>query len=1216
MNNAKINKTSIDHNKLKRQQKQTCRGIAENKSGCRYAVEDGKQCCKRSHADMEDYTDEMFENLQLCKHCPRPRWRYFGDNDRCDNCQKEENNNHEEEFCMGTQKSDGKPCRNKIVNGNRFCLRNHAYMENYTDDMMDNLKKCSGCLRLVYNGHFLNDSIQCMECQKRGEGNRAVIKKLPKKMCQHEGCKYSVKDEGVFCGLHKKIDQFLIDAAEQGKNPCDEYIRGCRTLLDPDYKNKRCEECLKKIAGQDRIRRNTKKKKATKAREENKDAPKCSNNGCSGVDKNMSHFKTENGKESLICDECREKNKEKDRGRKRINIKTNDKVLNAIKKSADKRKIAYDIPEEFALKTLQENCHYCGIHNAKENDYGIKYSYMTFDRIDSNKYYTADNIVSACIMCNVMKLTHTQEDFMKYCKNIFDNFGSENDWDHNNVERLTYARHVADCRKKKRKNELNSRDVLQITQKRCYYCDNTNRPNQIGIDRVDPNIGYTKKNTLVACCSICNLMKLDTKIDEFYNHILKILLTNAKITQEQYDGNVKKIKKITNRKKWVIEELSKTFEYDGKQNQNRKGIHIFDKPSKYYIDKIWGGYNIQYFEPEIIFCETEEEINIWMFFRLIISSHFPTKCNGKDHKILIRDKFTQMYVAITSLSCSRPNWSDATDIGKILRVRNVYNISTCVAIPPFSYNFNGGKLATLLMFSKEVYEYMASKNIIIAGLMTYSLHGDSIQYSGIDSFKFVGYTKCKGIDNTKVPMKVYTAMKNIMIKEHFPIEDRITNVKLFCATNGIIDATVHNVKRGIYFGTTGNNSIDFLQEKTGQFEPTLKSVREISEYWYLNFAIPRINELIKRNNMMVNYNYDAYYVDDTGYNRHRKKKSLMKKRTYEDDLNDDNEKRKVINYWMSHYNDSLSSMEKALNLDRRSITNIIFQNNYKQMNDDLKIELKSHIAERSKLFEKNEKHKFKVAKVDEIIRKEHNYNENSKKIDNNIQLVFVKRNLYITYQKCTDLSNLSRFTKIEGVMSGKWNIVNNECDGKNDNIITLVHEKCNIDGIEKTKTLHEANNMIFKIGISQKDIEFNISDMTILETPLCVTGKNNVFVDTYRKTITNKIEITLGYGYNEITKLKLITYIHIKLVQNHHRINTECSCDDCIHFMAKKFTQKTIYTNNYLGLSDSNEQKSCLEINDMLNKKNTNTSNNKVIVMKKVKKYKDEERDVQCIVKN
>ena len=40
---------SKDPNKEKRQAMQTCRGYANNRTPCRYSVEDGKKCCTSSH---------------------------------------------------------------------------------------------------------------------------------------------------------------------------------------------------------------------------------------------------------------------------------------------------------------------------------------------------------------------------------------------------------------------------------------------------------------------------------------------------------------------------------------------------------------------------------------------------------------------------------------------------------------------------------------------------------------------------------------------------------------------------------------------------------------------------------------------------------------------------------------------------------------------------------------------------------------------------------------------------------------------------------------------------------------------------------------------------------------------------------------------------------------------------------------------------------------
>ena len=165
-------KKIFDYNKVKRQEKQTCRSKAENGENCRYEVKEGKNCCSK-HADMEDYTDEMFENLKLCKHCPRPRWKFLGDGDKCQQCQ-------DKRYCHAKQRS-GIACRNKVVDGNKFCLRNHKYMENYTEEMLNNLKNCPGCHQNRYVGEFKKTNTQCNSCLERNAQNRKIAKEKAEK---------------------------------------------------------------------------------------------------------------------------------------------------------------------------------------------------------------------------------------------------------------------------------------------------------------------------------------------------------------------------------------------------------------------------------------------------------------------------------------------------------------------------------------------------------------------------------------------------------------------------------------------------------------------------------------------------------------------------------------------------------------------------------------------------------------------------------------------------------------------------------------------------------------------------------------------------------------------------------------------------------------------------------------------------------------------------
>lgn len=53
----------------------------------------------------------------------------------------------------------------------------------------------------------------------------------------------------------------------------------------------------------------------------------------------------------------------------------------------------------------------------------------------------------------------------------------------------------------------------------CVYCSGEIKT--IGLDRIDPKIGYVIAN-LISCCSWCNSMKLDKGIEEFRKKIKKI----------------------------------------------------------------------------------------------------------------------------------------------------------------------------------------------------------------------------------------------------------------------------------------------------------------------------------------------------------------------------------------------------------------------------------------------------------------------------------------------------------------------------------------------------------------------------------------------------------------------------------------------------------------------------------------------------------------------
>lgn len=1155
----------IDYNKLKRQEKQTCKGLAENGTKCGYGVEDGFNCCTR-HSDMEDYTEEMFEKVQKCTRCPRPRWRLLIDGKYCVNC--------DEKYCKGPE-ADSSRCHLKKTPGKKFCSRNHAYMEDYTDVMMDNLKFCKGCKKWRYIGHFGGKETCEVVCQKRCASNREKARHYrgPQKLCQHDGCGSSVKiTDNIFCKKHI-LDQFVIDAEKAGKKVCANYRRKCRTLLEKNYEKSRCEKCLASDRKKDTKRRADKKEKAIKNTTDTHQSCLDCGDMCEKKD-----FVNKD-KISTFCSHCREKRLNYERRRIKNDTMTNQQQIRYMRHNSLRRNLNYNLSDEFSLRLLSLPCHYCNKYYSNVNFYGETYSKMGIDRIDNNGHYTEDNVVTACFVCNRMKHMSTYEDFFKYCYNIFENFGSENDWDGTiKVAKSSLKVHKAECARRHIKTQLTKEDIINITSKRCYYCDSKNKKNQIGIDRVDSVIGYTKANKLVACCGICNDMKVDTNIDVFYNNILDILLHKGMINKETYDAKHKIIKPPSSQIKWVNECLGKVYEYDGKENKDRRNVHNFDNPSQHYIDKIWRGFDVRTFSPELEFCETQEQMDTWMFFRIAISSHYPSKLSSVDKLILIRDRFTKQYVALTSLCRVRPGWSDKSTIGKLLRNDNVYNISTCVSIPPFSFNFNGGKLATMLMFSSEVYQYMKQKNIIIAGLTTYSLHGESIQYSDITNFKMIGYTQknASGKDNTKVPMKVYSAMIRIMRKKQYPLHgSKVHNIKEYCANQGLIDATVHGVQRAIYFGTMGEDqkkSMNYLLGLTGEYNPTCKTVDEISKIWFTNYAYPRFVNLVKRNSVMVDYNYDTYYVDKSSYDRHRKKQSLLRQKQNMRDIED--KKRKIINCWFSNKTQSWSFIERETSaivegVDRRYISKLINQNDYSSLTHQEKLVVQNFIDSRDALVVHSEHIVVLDEKINAYIEQFRKFKENTVIEERHISVK--KPRLYITTQNLNDVRMFNRFTKIEGLKQGRWTVhPQSQNDAYNLEMTYDDYEQYVKTDITTECLEFEHTDMIFKIGLTQTDKEFNLGDIEMFDAPIRITGKDNIFVNLRNSIVTNKIRATIEKVFDEASQRQQIVSIKIVPILNCHRIHSyECVCDICIAFLLKQSIQKHTYDDILINMTIS-----------------------------------------------
>ena len=159
-----------------------------------------------------------------------------------------------------------------------------------------------------------------------------------------------------------------------------------------------------------------------------------------------------------------------------------------------------------------------------------------------------------------------------------------------------------------------------------------------------------------------------------------------------------------------------------------------------YEDLVFNGNieDIKNIQISLEFVETKNQESIFEYYRNVVSSVPQYNIPGRQVKILVKDNNSKKYLGLLQLTIDllvnekKNNFLQITEkdyekYKKILRDCGV-NISICVPLQPFGFNYCGGKMLAMLAFSKEVYDYYYDKyKTKIAYIMTTSINGKSIQ---------------------------------------------------------------------------------------------------------------------------------------------------------------------------------------------------------------------------------------------------------------------------------------------------------------------------------------------------------------------------------------------------------------------------------------------------------------------------------------------------------
>lgn len=295
--------------------------------------------------------------------------------------------------------------------------------------------------------------------------------------------------------------------------------------------------------------------------------------------------------------------------------------------------------------------------------------------------------------------------------------------------------------------------------------------------------------------------------------------------------------------------------------QNTKVMKKFE--NKIYNTEDWTKFNIK---PVLEFCETNNQTQLYQYYRKKVSSLPYTGVVGRAIRILVRDDFTNKYIGIMCLSSDVYNLGERdayiqktnnciTD--KNTYLRNLVNLSCCVPLQPFGYNTTGGKLIASLAFSRQVFDYYYNKyNEPLLAIVTTSINGKSIQYDRLQCLKMIGYTK--GYGSVNIPDELYSVCQeynNIwkVIPKNNRI-DRFTFLKnLLKHLDLSQDILLHNRQRGIYFGYPFSTKFckDYNIDE-------LQSVDDIYRTWKSRWCDKRISNLVYRSAIRTSFDlYDS-----------------------------------------------------------------------------------------------------------------------------------------------------------------------------------------------------------------------------------------------------------------------------------------------------------------------------------------------------------------------
>ena len=255
----------------------------------------------------------------------------------------------------------------------------------------------------------------------------------------------------------------------------------------------------------------------------------------------------------------------------------------------------------------------------------------------------------------------------------------------------------------------------------------------------------------------------------------------------------------------------------------------------------------------------------WEIMRVFVSNFNYFQAIGRSLKYFVIDQKTKKRLGIINLGSDFTSLPPRDDYIKWNRenkfkqgkLQNLLVGQTIVGVQPFSYNFLGGKLLSVMLADQRIQtDYKSKYGDELVGITTTSLYGSFSQYNNIPCWKKVGSSK--GQILIKPNKSIWNYWNEWLKENHFQEFDYARNqsgplqkkMMLLYDKLGINKSKYKNEQsKGVYFLELYENTNKFLRNEisNGILTPNIKADLDVLLKWWRNKAVKRYEKLHKDN---------------------------------------------------------------------------------------------------------------------------------------------------------------------------------------------------------------------------------------------------------------------------------------------------------------------------------------------------------------------------------